>query len=413
MTLLKKVFLLSALAMSQDVIAMDAEQEHAAKKMARQEKLNNAKSKLNGLENLLQRKGWEGVENNGVWDWQPGQQAGNFDDISRQNAYRILSRIQQTGAISGEPDERERAGAMAQALGFGNLAKAFSRSTDNFFDDEGMPPEMREKIFEYAAGDGTVPRTPDQLNTLLNLSEVNHQTYDDVSQWRQYEKEVKEVVETVANIKANGWPEGDNLTLRAQINDRVLQKLVDEKFFAYETFINLSNTGITDVGLASLAQLSNLRNLNLSGCTGITDEGLASLAQLTSLRTLFLSGCTSITDAGLASLASLQHLKYLKLSGCTGITDEGLASLAQLKRLGTLYLSGCTGITGVGLAPLAQLPNLQLLKLSGCTGITDERLESLAQLSQLYLLDLSGCTGITRNALNKLRNKLGRTSIQT
>ena len=178
---LTAILLLSVLAVPQAVIAMDAEQERAAKEMARQGKLNDAESALDELESFLQDEGWKRVDNNGVMKWQQGERVEKFEGISKNDTYRILSGIQQTGAISGKPELRQRAGAIAQAFGFGNLAKTFSKPNDDYFDPNYMPDEMREKIFGHAAGDGTVPRIPEQLHTLLNLSEVNKETYDDVS----------------------------------------------------------------------------------------------------------------------------------------------------------------------------------------------------------------------------------------
>ena len=235
---LTAILLLSALAMPQAVIAMDAEQEHESRERTRQEKLDDAVSALNELENLLQHKGWELSENNGVMDWQPGQQVEKFNNNDYQTFYTTLSTIQQTGAISGESELRQRAGAIAQALGYTNMANAFSRPTDNFFDKDGMPTEMRKKIFGHAVGDGTELRTPEQLRTLSNLSKVDHQTHEDVR--NEVEEEIAKRV--VLNIKANFWPHDDNLKLRAQINDRVLQKLVAENYFDNKDVVNLANT---------------------------------------------------------------------------------------------------------------------------------------------------------------------------
>jgi hypothetical protein len=108
---------------------------------------------------------------------------------------------------------------------------------------------------------------------------------------------------------------------------------------------------ITDAGLASLAPLTGLQQLDLSRCWNITDVGLASLAPLTGLQQLGLSECDE-TDAGLASLAPLTGLQQLDLSVCGGITDTGLASLAPLTGLQQLDLRMCSNITDAGLAPL-------------------------------------------------------------
>jgi hypothetical protein len=134
---------------------------------------------------------------------------------------------------------------------------------------------------------------------------------------------------------------------------------------------------ITDAGLASLAPLTGLQQLDLSECDNITDAGLASLAPLTGLQQLGLSRCDKITDVGLASLAPLTGLQQLDLSRCRNITDAGLASLAPLTGLQQLGLTWCDKITDAGLASLALLTALQQLDLRMCSNITDAGLAPL------------------------------------
>ena len=64
--------------------------------------------------------------------------------------------------------------------------------------------------------------------------------------------------------------------------------------------------------------------LDLSG-TGITDAGLATVAQFKNLTRLHLNR-TRISDAGLKQLVGLQQLEYLNLYG-TGVTDASIESL--------------------------------------------------------------------------------------
>jgi hypothetical protein len=88
--------------------------------------------------------------------------------------------------------------------------------------------------------------------------------------------------------------------------------------------------------LASLAGLTNLAELNLSGwhsvsdpsCLDIGDEGLAHIGRLNSLERLGLSDFPQITDAGLLHLRSLSGLRELVLEE-TGTTDEGIAALQK------------------------------------------------------------------------------------
>lgn len=124
--------------------------------------------------------------------------------------------------------------------------------------------------------------------------------------------------------------------------------------------VNLSLLGekVTDAELKLLAGLEpTLVWLNLSR-TGITDAGLATVAAFPDIRRLNLSN-TAITDAGLASIARLAHVEYLNLYG-TAVTDAGLKHLAGMKSLQKLYLWR-TQATADGAAELAKaLPTTRI-----------------------------------------------------
>ncbi|WP_435010448.1 leucine-rich repeat domain-containing protein [Tundrisphaera lichenicola] len=79
--------------------------------------------------------------------------------------------------------------------------------------------------------------------------------------------------------------------------------------------------GLTDVTLARIGTLTDLRELDLGG-QKFGDQGLASLKRLTKLESLNLQG-TAITDAGLEALKGLPKLRYLDLGG-TKITQAGI-----------------------------------------------------------------------------------------
>ena len=63
-------------------------------------------------------------------------------------------------------------------------------------------------------------------------------------------------------------------------------------------------------GMSYKAALAGLEALCLSGCGMVTDVGMESVAKLTRLRSLDLSGC-EITDMGVVALSSLHHLREL------------------------------------------------------------------------------------------------------
>jgi Leucine-rich repeat (LRR) protein len=148
--------------------------------------------------------------------------------------------------------------------------------------------------------------------------------------------------------------------------------------------LDLSNTQVSDAGLAQLAGLGSLQRLDLSN-TQVSDAGLAHLAGLGSLQTLDLRE-TQVSDAGLAHLAGLGSLQTLDLSS-TQVSDAGLVHLAGLGSLQTLDLSS-TQVSDAGLAHLAGLGSLQTLDLSS-TQVSDAGLAHLAGLGSLQTLDLS------------------------
>jgi hypothetical protein len=88
--------------------------------------------------------------------------------------------------------------------------------------------------------------------------------------------------------------------------------------------INLSNSQITDTGMARLSGLTNLRELYLFD-TDVTDAGLAYVQRLTNLEAIDLAD-TKVTDHGLEFLKSLRRLRTVHLNR-TPVTDAGVADL--------------------------------------------------------------------------------------
>ena len=91
--------------------------------------------------------------------------------------------------------------------------------------------------------------------------------------------------------------------------------------------LDLSNSPISNDGLAHLSGHTWLRSLDLTG-TAIGDDGLKHLAGLTRLRRLTLDS-TQITDAGLVHLKRLRRLFVVKVR-TTQVTDQGVRELEEL-----------------------------------------------------------------------------------
>ena len=139
---------------------------------------------------------------------------------------------------------------------------------------------------------------------------------------------------------------------------------------------NADDPSHSDVRLDFVKELTQLRELNISGCDQSTAEGLAGLAGLTQLRTLRLPD--HLTDDDLAVFAGMTQLLHtLDLSGCGKITDAGLSHLQKLPRLRELNLAYCGQITDDGISQLHILTQLEKLSLEGCHNISDDAIQKL------------------------------------
>jgi hypothetical protein len=131
--------------------------------------------------------------------------------------------------------------------------------------------------------------------------------------------------------------------------------------------LSLAESAVTEQGLASLRGLDHLKMLNLarldqfrygSPVTGLNDAALVPIQGLTRLETLTLTG-NRITDQGLALIARMPALENLDLDA-TDVTDAGLVHLQSLKKLKTLALGG-TRVTPEGVQTLQKaLPGLEI-----------------------------------------------------
>ena len=102
--------------------------------------------------------------------------------------------------------------------------------------------------------------------------------------------------------------------------------------------IRVDHQVVSDDDLKHLAGLEDrLRRINLSQTT-ITDAGLAKMAEMKHLVQLRLAA-PKVTDAGVAPLKNLPDLKHLHLIDVP-LGDAGLAQLHDLKGLESLYLDG-------------------------------------------------------------------------
>ena len=168
--------------------------------------------------------------------------------------------------------------------------------------------------------------------------------------------------------------------------------------------LNLSGCYLLSDNLPFLGQLKKLKRLTLSYCSAIATHAPQHIGQLLELTLLDVSG-TSISNTGLKFLGSMKTLKCLNLSDCSEITDEGLYHIQGLCNLRYLNVNLCCSITDWGLSFIAALPELYCLDVGLCSEITDAGLESVLSLPKIQHVDVTGCRLITCNAVIEARKR--------
>jgi len=133
----------------------------------------------------------------------------------------------------------------------------------------------------------------------------------------------------------------------------------------------LDATKCTAKGFAALKSLPHLRKLVLAK-SNPKAAGARAIAQCKELRHLGLVE-SGLTDLELPLLKDLTKLEHLALSNNPKITDRGMATIQKFERLQALYLAN-TALTDKGLAELKGLDGLRTLNVVN-TKVTAEAAE--------------------------------------
>ena len=150
--------------------------------------------------------------------------------------------------------------------------------------------------------------------------------------------------------------------------------------------VDLTNSWITDAGMAQIGALAGLERLNLAH-TRITDIGLEHLKKLANVKELSCYYAEYITDDGIAHLRTWSKLERLNLRG-TKVTSkvfEHVARLTSLRSLDVAY----SQVDDEGFEHLAALPNLERLALGG-NRMNGSALPLLKTVPSLIDLDVGG-----------------------
>ena len=191
------------------------------------------------------------------------------------------------------------------------------------------------------------------------------------------------------------------------VQDEFMQRLSE-----FPELRSLDLTGqakLTRQTLATISQLKHLQILLLDNCTGLKDADFAMLAELPNLRTLELRDthaadisaaaiaqipriesvkmrCDDLTDIGLKSLSAAFSLQRLEVAS-ESISDLGVRSLGRINRLDTLSI-GSSKVVGTGLEPIADLPSLRDVNLI-TPGLTDVAFDYLCRAKSIQKLRLA------------------------
>jgi len=164
---------------------------------------------------------------------------------------------------------------------------------------------------------------------------------------------------------------------------------------------------LTDLSLAAISNLTELRSLDLSHCRKFTNAGMLQIAARCSAIVELNISATDIGDDGIAALAKCPNMEYLNVASCDISDDAMLAIIGQ--NIKSLHLDHCIGISNVSLESLVKLPSLVSLHVDFCREITDEGLQFLEKSTTLQSVGLSYLPNISDRAVLSLATKLAGT----
>jgi len=161
--------------------------------------------------------------------------------------------------------------------------------------------------------------------------------------------------------------------------------------------LNVSRTLLPEEAMANLGKLYHLEELGIERCT-FDPNHMRSFEALTKLRSLSLSDST-MSDVGLPHIARLRQLQFLGLFN-TRVSDEGLKHVASLVNLTCLDLRE-TKVTDSGMQRLSSLTLLREICIEGA--VSDQGVRHLVRLPHLESLELYK-TQVTDSTLDELRH---------
>jgi hypothetical protein len=146
--------------------------------------------------------------------------------------------------------------------------------------------------------------------------------------------------------------------------------------------------------------------------TAFTDDHLEVLAKCPNLKTVRCS-LAKLTDDGLAPLASLRELEELNIHSNSGVTGAGLKYLVSLPKLTTLQIGGAV-FEAHHLSQVAPLKRVTKLHFHGSTVFNelDECVKQFALLQgQIKDLEIMYAKDVTEDQVEAIKKAMPRTVI--
>ena len=163
--------------------------------------------------------------------------------------------------------------------------------------------------------------------------------------------------------------------------------------------IILTGKQFDDASLESISKIRSLEVIELNN-TVITDQGVATLAELPNLKKLKIADCKKFNGGAFEQFADPHPLEKLNLSE-TGLNDDGLEKCNRFPKLTELILRDNDELYGRGLSCLDVMKNLNMLSCN-VRGTNDQHLELLAGTETLVTLELEKSKSVTGKGLQHL-----------
>jgi hypothetical protein len=211
----------------------------------------------------------------------------------------------------------------------------------------------------------------------------------------------KDLFRTAAMVDLSGVPEPSHEydELREIKTVALLQRLPDLRS------LTLESRQASDDALAYITTCCAMEEIFIiSGDDRLTDSGIAVIANLKNLKLVEIEGGL-MTDQGLRLICELPHLESLALYQHT-LTDQSMRIIGKASGLRRIHLAfgryGENHISDEGLSFLLSLLSLELLDIQH-TAVTDQGLYSLRTLPNLKEVWVYGCP-VTEAGIQRLRD---------